>query len=147
MTARAAGKLYTPELLSLATELAAYPFGEGWPVTATARSRACGSHLTIGLDFDAGGRIGRFGLAVSACAVGQASAAIFARSAAGQSAASIASTLEAIERWLGDTDAALPGWPGFAALTPAREYPGRHGALMLPWKAAADALCKGEITS
>ncbi len=146
MTARAAGKLYTPELLALATELSAFPLGEGWQLQSAARSRACGSHLTLGLDVDERGRVRRIGLSVAACAVGQASAAIFARGAAGQNAAGVAAALVEIELWLGQPDADLPQWPGFAALAPARDYPGRHGALLLPWKAAADALCKGEIT-
>jgi hypothetical protein len=34
----------------------------------------------------------------------------------------------------------MPDWPGLAAIAPAREFPGRHGAIMLPWTAARDAL-------
>lgn len=146
MTASPAGKLYTPELLALATELAAFPLTGDWPLLASARSRACGSSLTIGLELDGHGRVNRLGLAVSACAVGQASAATFARAAGGRSSAEITAALEQIEGWLAHADAPWPKWPGFAALAPARSYSGRHSALLLPWKAAADALCKGEIT-
>jgi len=33
--------------------------------------------------------------------------------------------------------------PGLAVLAPAREHAGRHGALLLPWKAACMALSSG----
>jgi hypothetical protein len=38
--------------------------------------------------------------------------------------------------------AELPDWPDFSLLEAARDYPGRHGALQLPWRAALDALSK-----
>jgi hypothetical protein len=34
----------------------------------------------------------------------------------------------------------LPDWPGVEAIAAARDYPARHGAIMLPWTAARDAL-------
>lgn len=146
MTAGPAGKLYTPDLLALAIELASFPLEGDWTQLASARSRTCGSSVTIGLQLDDHGRINRLGLAVTACAVGQASAATFARAAGGRNGAEIAAALKEIEVWLARADAPLPHWPGFAALAPARSYSGRHGALLLPWKAAADALCKDVIT-
>ena len=39
---------------------------------------------------------------------------------------------------------ALHADPYFTVLAPARAYPGRHGAMLLPWKAALDALSKRE---
>jgi NifU-like protein involved in Fe-S cluster formation len=78
-------------------------------------------------------------MAVRACAVGQASAAIFARHAAGRSAQQISQSLTELEAWLAH-DGELPDWPGLAVLEPARAYPARHGAMLLPWKAAVAAL-------
>jgi len=37
-------------------------------------------------------------------------------------------------------DATAPDWPDLALVAPARAYPARHGAMLLPWKAAAAAL-------
>jgi hypothetical protein len=51
----------------------------------------------------------------------------------------ITATGAGIAAWLGG-DAPLPDWPGLAALAPARAHPGRQEALLLPWKAAAQAL-------
>jgi NifU-like protein involved in Fe-S cluster formation len=144
MSASSAGKLYTPELLSLATELASYPLTGEWDYAAEARSSTCGSSIMLGIVADASNRIDRLGLRVSACAIGQAAAAIFARSSAGRTEDDLAGTLGEISAWLAADTAPVPTWPGFAALVAARDYPGRHGALILPWRAAALALSKGD---
>ena len=134
-----AEKLYTPALLALTMELGSYPFDETLPLTGQARSKSCGSTLIIALERDGKGQIDRFGMRVQACAVGQASAAIFARHAAGRSADDVTRALASIESWLSDSGE-LPDWPDIGMLTAARAYPGRHGAILLPWKAALDAL-------
>ena len=141
MSAASAAKLYTPDLLALAVQLAQYPFDPSLPLTGDARSRTCGSSVEIGMSLDPDGRIKMIGMRVSACAIGQAAAAIFASAAAGQTQASVAAILSEIELWLaGNGD--LPDWPGIAALIPARDHAGRHGAILLPWRASAAALCK-----
>jgi NifU-like protein involved in Fe-S cluster formation len=137
----AAERLYTPELLALAVRLAEYPLTGDFPLVGEARSRSCGSTLAMGLATDADGRIERFGLRVAACAVGQASAAIFAAAAPGRSIDDLAATLAALEAWLAD-GGPIPDWPGIDALAAAQAYSARHGAMLLPWKAALDALSK-----
>lgn len=135
----AAQRLYTPELLALAVELADYPPLETARARAEARSPTCGSTLALDLALDGDGRIARLGMRVRACAVGQASAAIFARHAAGRDLADLRAALERFEAWL-DDEGPAPGWPDLALVAPARAYPARHGAMLLPWKAALAAL-------
>lgn len=135
----AARRLYTPELLALAVELAKYPAIDGAPLHGEARSPTCGSTLAMSLSVDDAGRIDRLGMRVRACAVGQAAAAIFARHAAGRDRAAVAQTLAQLEAWLAG-EARAPDWPGLAPIEPARGYPARHGAMLLPWKAALAAL-------
>jgi len=135
----AAALLYTPEVLALATALARWPLADDLPLRGAARSPACGSRIELGLALDADGRIERIGLRAQACAVGQASAAIFAAAAVGQTPASLTAALAAIEAWLRGTQG-LPDWPGLGAIAAAQAYPGRHGAILLPWKAALEAL-------
>lgn len=142
MTTRASAKLYSPALLGLATELAGYPLTDDLPLNAEARSRSCGSVIGIGLALDDAGTVARIGLRVSACAIGQASAALLARHAVGCSASDVVAAGEMLAAWL-DGTSDLPDWPGIAALAPAHAHPGRHGALLLPWKAAAQALLQG----
>jgi NifU-like protein involved in Fe-S cluster formation len=139
-----AGRLYTPELLGLASQLARFPLSPGddaepWSHRGEARSRTCGSVVELGVDLTEAGTIERLGLQVSACAVGQSSAAIMALVASGKARADIETAASAIEAWLAG-DAPLPQWPGFAALEPARAHAGRHGALLAPWTALTRAL-------
>ena len=136
-------KLYTPQILALAVELADYPRLPSPQISAEARSATCGSTLTLDLSLDPADRVDALGLALSACVIGQASAAVFAREARGRGAEEMLAALGEIETWLGEEgEGAQPRWPGIAVLAPARAYPARHGAILLPWKAAVDALCK-----
>jgi len=142
MTARPAAKLYSPALLGLATELAQFPLNDALTLRAEARSRSCGSVIALGLALAENGRISRIGMTVSACAIGQASAALLARSALGADPARIVDTTATLTTWLAG-ESGLPDWPGLAVLAPALPHPGRHGALLLPWKAACEALSSG----
>lgn len=134
--------LYTPEILALAADLADYPLTSDFACQASARSRTCGSVIAIGIDSDAQGRIARVGMQVTACAIGQASAAIMARALPGHDHAAVAGMHDGIAAWLAGTGAP-PDWPQFALLAPALPHKGRHGALLLPWTAARQALCAG----
>jgi NifU-like protein involved in Fe-S cluster formation len=134
-----AEKLYTPELLGLAVSLAGFPLDDSLPLRGSARSRSCGSTLDAGFMTDGEGRVERLGLRVRACAVGQAAAAIFAQGSRGVSLADIEAAHSALAAWLAERGE-MPEWPGIEALHEARAYPGRHGAIMLPWSAALDAL-------
>ncbi|MFZ5744160.1 MAG: iron-sulfur cluster assembly scaffold protein [Pseudomonadota bacterium] len=131
--------LYTREVLALATSLSQWPHDPDLPLSGTARSATCGSTVSLSLATDPAGAIARVGLKAQACAIGQASAALFAASAAGRDADNLAAALEAIRHWLKE-GAELPDWPGFATIAPARDYPARHGAILLAWQAALEAL-------
>lgn len=133
-------RLYTPEVLGLAIGLASWPLGEGLPLRGSVRSALCGSSLEIGLELDRDGAIANLGLKVHACAIGQASAAIFAAAAHGKDRIAIAAAEAAIRIWLEGENLALPDWPGLAAIAPAQAYPARHGAILLAWRAALEAL-------
>lgn len=139
MTARAATRLYSPALLGLATGLADFPLTGDLPLRAEARSRSCGSVIALGLALGDEGHIARIGMQVSACAIGQASAALLAQGAAGRDPGAVDEVADALELWLAG-QGTLPDWPGIDALAPARDHPGRHGALLLPWMAARTAL-------
>jgi NifU-like protein involved in Fe-S cluster formation len=129
--------LYTPAVLAAATGLAAWPWNGALPHQAEARSRTCGSVLTLGLDTEQG-RIIAIGIRAHACAIGQASAHAFASGAMGRSRAEIAACRAALDAWLAGGD--LPDWPGLDAIAPARAHPSRHGAIVLAWDAALAAL-------
>ena len=132
--------LYTPEVLALATGLAGYRLDETLPLRGEARSRSCGSTLTLGMRLDDQDQVAQVGIRSQACAIGQASAAIFAQAAVGRSADDIRATAEAVADWL-NGEGTMPAWPGFPVIATVRDYPGRYGALLLPWTAALQLLC------
>ena len=138
MTANARTALYSPGLLALAVELANYPIDENAAFRGEAHSRTCGSHVDLSCSLE----MNDVGLKVAACAIGQASAAIFARHCEGKSGPELEIALGNIQSWL-DGTGAQPDWPDIQLIEAARDYPGRHGAIVLPWKAALDALSKG----
>jgi NifU-like protein involved in Fe-S cluster formation len=146
VSAPAQAKLYSPALLALATGLADYPLAPDLALRAEARSRSCGSVIVLGLATGERGEVARIGMQVSACAIGQASAMLLAQGAAGATPQAIAATGEGLARWLAG-EGELPDWPGLGVLVPARAHPGRHEALLLPWKAAAMALLAGPAES
>ena len=131
--------LYSPEILAAAVGLAAFPIDPSLPLCGEARSRSCGSTLALALELDAQGRVARIGCRAQACAVGQAAAHVFLVAAAGRTAAEIAGARQSLAAWLTGT-ATPPDWPGIALLDPARDYPARHGAILLAWDAALAAL-------
>ena len=134
-----AAKLYSSEVLGLATGLAAWPHNVDMPLQGKARSQSCGSTLVMSLSTDSDAAISQIGIAAQACAVGQASAALFAASAIGKSRGEIIAMAAAMERWL-SSEGGMPEWPNISALAEAQNFPARHGAMMLPWRAALDAL-------
>ena len=131
--------LYSPEILAAAVGLAEFPLDPALPLHGEARSRSCGSSLKLALSCDEQGRIARIGCRAQACAVGQAAAQIFAIAAPGHSAEQIASTRTELAQWL-TGDGPAPNWRGIVLLDAARDYPARHGAILLAWDAALVAL-------
>ncbi|HSJ79403.1 MAG TPA: iron-sulfur cluster assembly scaffold protein, partial [Erythrobacter sp.] len=127
MATHLSNKLYSPALLALAADLARYPFAEELPLQAEARSRTCGSVITVGLAQDDHGLITRIGMQVSACAIGQASAALLAQGITGTTPGLVRQTASGLSAWLAG-EGELPQWRGIDALAPARDHPGRHGA-------------------
>lgn len=132
-------KLYTLDILRLAAATAQFPRLAVPGATAERRTVTCGSRIVVDLALGPDGCVSAFGQAINACALGQAAATIVARHAIGRTPMQLAAARDAVAHWLGDADASVPDWPGIDALGHARGYPSRHGAIRLPFEAAADA--------
>ena len=135
--------LYTTEILRLATETVNWPRLDAADVTVERRAPVCGSSLLLDVALDEAGRIEAVGMRPQSCAMGQASATLFARNATGKDRDEIGSALVTMKAWLSKESDVLPDWPEIAILAPARDYPARHGAMLLPFdaaKAAFDAI-------
>lgn len=139
-------KLYSPTLLGLATQLADFPLLDDLPLVGEARSHTCGSSVVCGIKAEDDGTIAEIGLRTSACAVGQAAAAIFVQHAKSIDRRSVNEAVVALESWLAG-NGTQPDWPGIEDLAPAIAFPARHGAILLAWKAASEALSKARVAS
>ena len=131
--------LYTIEILRLAASLPDPQALERVDGNARERSPTCGSSVATEVQL-AEGRVEALSQRVSACAFGQASAALVAHSAPGRSSAEIDSALINLSDWLEGSSDDPGDWPGIATLTPARSRKSRHGAILLPFRALLAAI-------
>lgn len=134
-----AAALYSTDLLRLAVEAATHPRLSQPHASEEARAPLCGSRIALDLTLDDHARVIAIGLDINACAVGQASAAILAGAIHGRSVEDLRTMADALALWLNDRAAPMPEWPRLVELAEARTYPARHGAILLPWRAAATA--------
>lgn len=131
--------IYTNDLLELAADIPHIGRLSDTDGSAHKVSRICGSELTLDLKLEAG-RIADLGLEVKACALGQASASVFARSAIGADLEEIRATREALNAMLKENGPAPKGrFSALLALQPAASYRQRHGSILLAFDAAVEA--------
>ena len=132
--------LYTPAILRLASALEPPRALERIDGRAELRAPTCGSTIVTEVMRGPDGSVAAVSQRVSACAFGQASAALLQSAAAGKSRAEIDQALAELTDWLGGGRDDPGTWPGLDSLAPARSKTGRHGAILLPFRALAAAL-------
>src|SRR5205085_6252468 len=92
--------LYTTDILRLAASLGTQSTLDRIDGTSDERAPTCGSRVRTQVQLAADGRIEALTQEVQACAFGQASAALVARHAKGQTAAEVDACLAALDSWL-----------------------------------------------
>jgi NifU-like protein involved in Fe-S cluster formation len=108
--------------------------------TATAHSRLCGSTVTVDLKMK-GGVVTDFAHEVKACALGQASSAIMAKTIVGASATELREVQGAMRRMLQESGPPPDGrFAELRFLEPVRDYKARHASTMLTFEAVVDAV-------
>ena len=138
MAAEVIEPLYTRDILRLAASIRGQRTFADLGDVDYIRSPTCGSRVAMRVTLDAAGRVTGIEQAVEACAFGQATAALVSDGAIGLNSEGAAVALAGVERWL-DEDIAEP-WPGISLLNPARARRGRHGAILLPFRALVEAI-------
>lgn len=133
-------KLYSGRILELAADMpltGRLPAPDG---TAKKRSPLCGSTVTVDLTLD-GDRIADYRQDVKACALGQASASVTARTIQGRSRDEVAKARAELEAMLkrGGPVPAAP-FDGLEVLLPARDYANRHASILLALDATLAAM-------
>ena len=132
--------LYTAKILRLAASLPEPVELARVDGRSEQRSPTCGSRLSVAVQFEEDGRVVAISQEVHACAFGQASAALLAHNAVGRSLGEVESALLSLEAWLTGEGGDPGDWPGLDTLAPGRSRKSRHGAILLPFRALADAL-------
>ncbi|MGN6101050.1 MAG: iron-sulfur cluster assembly scaffold protein [Devosia sp.] len=132
--------LYSEKILELAANPP--PAARLADPDASARrvSRICGSAIEVDLKV-AGGVITAYGHDVSACALGQTSAAIVAREIVGTSTAEFRRVRDEMTAMLKANGPPPSGkWADLGYLEPVRDYRPRHASTLLVFDAVAEAL-------
>jgi NifU-like protein involved in Fe-S cluster formation len=133
-------KLYSARILALAADIPHLGRLDAPDATVTRRSPLCGSSVTVDVRVQ-DGKLRDLALAVKACALGQAAAAITGQAAEGLSAEAIAQGRDQLKAML-KGKGGVPDAPfdGFEVLTPAVEYKNRHASILLSIEAIAEAM-------
>lgn len=139
--------LYHARVLELAADIPNPGRLDAPDGTATKVSRVCGSVVTVDVRMK-DGRIAAIGLDAQACALGQASAAVFAANAVGATPGEVRAARDALSAMLRAGGPPPDGrfWE-LRHLEGVREYPPRHASTMLAFDAAVAALDQAETST
>jgi NifU-like protein involved in Fe-S cluster formation len=132
--------LYTTEILRLAASLNEQCELDREDGRAELRSPTCGSRISLAVQLDPDRRVERLSIKVHACAFGQASAALVEKHGSGRSHDEVSASLLSLSHWLASDHDDDDAWPGISVLAPARSRKGRHGAILLPFRALLAAI-------
>lgn len=108
-------------------------------ISVTRTSRSCGSSVTIDIRRD-GDLITELGWRTRACTLGMAATAVMVQGAVGQSFAAVEEIAGMLRSLLQGDDMSFPErWKPLEMFVAARSFPSRHGSIMLPFDALAEA--------
>jgi NifU-like protein involved in Fe-S cluster formation len=136
--------LYSQKILELAANAVQPPRLADADASARKVSRVCGSLIEVDL-IVRDGVITGYGHHLSACALGQTSAAVVAREIVGTRAAEFLQLRDQMHAMLKENGPVPEGkWSDLAYLEPVREYKARHMSTLLVFDAVVEALEKIE---
>jgi len=132
--------IYNAKILDLAGNIARIERLKAPQATASARSRLCGSEISVDVVL-ADGRFADYGQTVKACLLGQAAASIVGRSIVGATPDEVRAVAKTVRAMLKDHGPPPAGqWADFVVLEPVRDYKHRHDAVMIVFDAIEKAL-------
>jgi len=136
--------LYSEKILDIAGNAPKAPRLAEPDATARKVSRVCGSIIEVDV-IVRDGVIAEYGHEISACALGQTSAAIVARNIVGTTPGAFQALRAEMHAMLKHGGVPPAGkWHDLKYLEPVREYPARHASTLLVFDAVAAALEKIE---
>ncbi|NLH83300.1 MAG: iron-sulfur cluster assembly scaffold protein [Phyllobacteriaceae bacterium] len=132
--------VYNKQILALALDIPRIGRLSAPQASATRHSRLCGSRVTVDLVLD-GDRLADYAHEVKACALGQCSASVLARSVVGATVAEIRAARDMLHAMLKENGPLPTGrFADLALLEPVRDYKARHTSVLLPWDATLEAI-------
>ncbi|MAS07347.1 MAG: iron-sulfur cluster assembly scaffold protein [Ahrensia sp.] len=132
--------IYNSKILEFAGNIARTERLDNPDASAKAHSKLCGSTVTIDLKLD-GDVVSDYGQDVKACALGQASSSIMARSIVGASAQELRDVRQQMIAMLkADGPAPTGRFADLQYLMPVKDYKARHASTLLVFDAVVDAL-------
>ena len=132
--------IYSRRILELAAEIPCLGRLAAPDASATARSKLCGSTVTVDVKLD-GNVVTAFAHDVRACALGQASSSIMARNIIGATIAELRDVRDAASRLLkADGEPPQGKWEDLKVLEPLKDYKARHASILLTFDAVVDAI-------
>ncbi|MFL6845908.1 MAG: iron-sulfur cluster assembly scaffold protein [Allosphingosinicella sp.] len=134
--------LYNRDILRLAASIPHLGRLDRPQGSAERRSPTCGSRVAVDVALDEEGRVAELRQEVSACALGQASAALMGAHALGRTTAELGRARDSLAAFLAGRRDDPGDWPGLAILADARRFPARHPSILLAFEAAAEAAAK-----
>ena len=132
--------LYSEKILHFAANIPALGRLDAPDASAKAHSRLCGSTVVVDLKL-AGGVVSGFAHDVKACALGQASSSIMARTILGASPEELRHLRTTMLAMLKENGQPPDGkFAEFACLEPIRDFKARHASTLLTFDAVVDCL-------
>ena len=133
-------ELYAKELLRWAADVRCAGTISGEKLTATVNNAMCGDRITLDFAVDPTHEIYECRHDTKACVLTQASAAILAAHAVGETGESLGRIREKVAGMLKEgQDAPTGKWSVFGIFAPVREHKSRHTCVLLPFEAAEKA--------
>lgn len=131
--------LYSARILGLAANMPRAGRLAAPQAASEKTAKLCGSRVRVELVLDEG-RVADFAQEVSACALGQASAAVLGANVVGASAEEIEGARDGLRAMLKQGARAPQGrFADLIVLAPVKDYPARHASTLLAFEAAAEA--------
>lgn len=132
--------LYAKELLRWAADVSSAGSLSGDKISATVNNAMCGDRITLDFAVDPTHEIYECRHDTRACVLTQASAAILAAHALGETGESLIRLKEKIAKMLKEGAEVPTGkWSVFAIFAPVREHKSRHTCVLLPFEAVEKA--------
>ncbi|MFK4825704.1 iron-sulfur cluster assembly scaffold protein [Paenochrobactrum sp. BZR 588] len=136
--------LYNQRILEFAGSISKTERLEHPQASAKAHSRLCGSTIIVDMDV-IDGIVSNYGQDVKACALGQATASVMARTIIGATPEELKTLRECMYEMLKNNGDAPKGRFGdFKYFAPVRDYRARHASTLLVFDAVVDCLTQIE---